>query len=1470
MEVDKASSMPDDESSLFQPNGLLAGLLVREDAIGNDTAMFTDSESLTAAQELESFSGNGLLDGTLEDSETLRTLGSNRHIERTPNSHYYNASSDANNTANTPGTQARPGASPEVEFATTEGLRNKNTNSRQIASPRDVGHQNPLPLEIQSNGLLASFEDFPTVNAATVIQTSAAVVVSANSSRTRVVEKEVSDQTSLLDQLLKETESVRYTSSKQGRGKAGATVQSRYISATYLERSATRTSGVGTDVSSADTLSSDSIYPRSDLATLTEEAETLRPLEAVDRNGRKVVFKRKARKVLDGRGPRPESTTGTGKGLKLLETSYHDLLKEIEEAESAQAALALQKQYEDEDRALKSFAIAKTKVRDSKPEKKEPTKQVMWVDKYRPTKFTDLLGEEEWDKCVFKRVNPLQTKKRARETEELGAGGYNDVLGRPKERVLLMSGPPGLGKTTLAHVVAKQAGYDVFEINASDDRNAGTVSQRIKNALDAGSGLRAKGKPTCVIIDEIDGSAGGDMDVPARKNSRKPPHILKRPIICICNDLYAPVLRPLRPFARIVRFKKAQPSLIVNRLRQICEKERVKADTRGLTRLAEMTNSDVRSCLNTLQVGDFMKSRSLEITEKTLRQSSIGMKDSGASLNAVWHNLFVPVSTKGKRKQNGVGNDSYVNRLAFEVQSCGDQDKVVQAQEFELMTYTSYAIVPWYSHFASPANVERPTDFPKADYESYVKASTNKDVGTALLKSIPPNLRALYNSSSALTELVPLLMRIISPNLKPVNANLVRADDKVLLGHLVDLMLALNLSFYRDKTEDGQPMFRLDPPIDVFIHYDGKRAADIAQSRFAVRQLVAQAMEAEAIRRKGGSAAEEAGKKDIHSMFKKQAESDSPNLADKPPVDFFGRLVAKKAKLNDNEVLLQGLSASEERNRRRRQQELKKSSFMNRSTALPVMTVTKRRVKAESAEGTATEPGGADITHTVRIKCAAKECPEVDLCPGCFSKGEEKDAHKAWHDYKIVETHSKPIFTEDWGADEELLLITGLQQYGLGNWQDVAEHVGTRYKEECEKHYLDTYINDRMSGKPFMPRMKAKIDITQEEFQARKRARIEKMRQPAPIPLTAIEQTKASAPTNHEVAGFMPGRLEFEHEVENDAEMVIKDMEFGLVFAYGGDEIPEAPTKGDKPMVVSDKPVVSSKALPSSAKKPEKKEADKTKPATEDVEMADASGDITKDTATETRENEKVKQEAEESEGEQDTAIQPGMHLEDDEDLELKLAALEIYYEKLQHRAEVKDFIFDRALMDYKRMQKAEKNKSKEEKDLIQRYKVFAKAQTAEDYEVLLNGLHYEQMLRKRIAELQDYRRLGILTASDASRYEKMRVERISGYRTAVSSMPREPSTLAEQTLKRSQGGLAEEEESKVNDRRTSTFTFRDIPRYAPLQLSQADALPLLTPEEQALCSSIKILPRPYLVIKDTFIRENARRGGMMKRKDAR
>lgn len=75
-----------------------------------------------------------------------------------------------------------------------------------------------------------------------------------------------------------------------------------------------------------------------------------------------------------------------------------------------------------------------------------------------------------------------------------------------------------------------------------------------------------------------------------------------------------------------------------------------------------------------------------------------------------------------------------------------------------------------------------------------------------------------------------------------MNANLVKQEEKATLARLVQIMIDLGLRFVRDKTEDGQPTFKLEPPIDVFIHYDGKRAGDVAAARYAVRQLIAQAV----------------------------------------------------------------------------------------------------------------------------------------------------------------------------------------------------------------------------------------------------------------------------------------------------------------------------------------------------------------------------------------------------------------------------------------------------------------------------------------------------------------------------------------------------------------------------------------------------------------------------------------------------
>lgn len=76
----------------------------------------------------------------------------------------------------------------------------------------------------------------------------------------------------------------------------------------------------------------------------------------------------------------------------------------------------------------------------------------------------------------------------------------------------------------------------------------------------------------------------------------------------------------------------------------------------------------------------------------------------------------------------------------------------------------------------------------------------------------------------------------------------------------------------------------------------------------------------------------------------------------------------------------------------------------------------------------------------------------------CFLHGKSLGPHRANHAYRVISSHAFPIFDPDWGADEELLLIEGAEMYGLGNWADIAEHVGGRTKEECYEHYMRTYI----------------------------------------------------------------------------------------------------------------------------------------------------------------------------------------------------------------------------------------------------------------------------------------------------------------------------------------------------------------------------------------------------------------------------
>ncbi|KAG7092737.1 hypothetical protein E1B28_009065 [Marasmius oreades] len=598
----------------------------------------------------------------------------------------------------------------------------------------------------------------------------------------------------------------------------------------------------------------------------------------------------------------------------------------------------------------------------------------LWVDRYRPRKFTELMGNErvaretltwikQWDWCVF---GKNKGKKRSREEDSNEMDEYH----RPKEKILLLSGPPGLGKTTLAHVVARHAGYEVMEINASDARSGQVVDERIRPALEAGVGVKSS-KPLLLVIDEIDGATGaGDnagsfvhkliqltQDKPSKKtrSGRRDPHTKRpilRPIICICNDVNAACLAKLRPHAYQVRYQRPADVHTVKRLREICVLEALKADSSALSTLVGIAQGDLRGCLNTLQ---FLKSKHDEVTESVIREATRGMKESEASISTVMNSLFAPLPKK-RAKELGLSDEAesrYVDRLSHEIDACGRENSIAvgcfahyatlrrhdanlsrheKANEwlltfdrmsaamysdgdFALAPYLPYTLVGFHPLFQERGAPRVEKDL--TDWENFQTTRTNEEIYKSLARCLQAastrhggNYRSLLNKPILQTEFAPLINRIISPPLRPVNSQIVKVEERLVLSRVVDIMSALEFRFVQERTDDGQLTYRLDPPVDVFITYDGKRAVDIAVPRYAVRHLVAEQIEArintqQVITEKGTSTKskffgqKEKPGEDLHGSNDdrptKRARTEAVDIADRPPTDFFGRLIDPSA-----------------------------------------------------------------------------------------------------------------------------------------------------------------------------------------------------------------------------------------------------------------------------------------------------------------------------------------------------------------------------------------------------------------------------------------------------------------------------------------------------------------------------------------------------------------------------------------------
>ena len=198
----------------------------------------------------------------------------------------------------------------------------------------------------------------------------------------------------------------------------------------------------------------------------------------------------------------------------------------------------------------------------------------MWSEKHRPQIISDMVGNVESRTAIMEWF--AKWKKGT--------------------KPLLLVGPPGIGKTTMAYLVAKQFGYDMIGLNASDVRSKSRINEILTPVL---GNVSVLGTPM-IFVDEVDGIHGrSDFGgAAALVEILKEPTV---PIILAANDDSLDKMKNIKKAVKTIVFKRIPPRLLRVYLENILKKENAKLSPGSLIKVINKSHGDIRSMINLTQ-----------------------------------------------------------------------------------------------------------------------------------------------------------------------------------------------------------------------------------------------------------------------------------------------------------------------------------------------------------------------------------------------------------------------------------------------------------------------------------------------------------------------------------------------------------------------------------------------------------------------------------------------------------------------------------------------------------------------------------------------------------------------------------------------------------------------------------------------------------------------------------------------------